>query len=239
MGLAARNSGKSRCVNRLREIVVFGENVRDAVQRFPNLLHDELNVRKVTFRDTAHGPLLETIKKPNLKKLGQKYGSRLPEVKAAIEAEVQKQQEGGQATFHQELMTPSGPIIIEADDLWVDRKAPEGWAGAAEGAMEVMVDVRITEELALAGMAREVVRHVQELRKSACLEMEDRIVLYLGTDGAELQKAIDAHRDVIAAETLTASWAEAAPNGEAHRATVKIEGQALAIALTKATVKGS
>ena len=45
-------------------------------------------------------------------------------------------------------------------------------------------------------MAREVVRHVQELRKKADLNIEDRIVLYLGTDGAELKKAIETHRDV-------------------------------------------
>ncbi len=114
----------------------------------------------------------------------------------------------------------------------MERQAPDGWAGAADGDVEVMVDVRLTEELALAGMAREVVRHVQELRKTAGLNIEDRIVLDLGTDGAELKKAIDAHRDAIGAETLTAQWA--APNGEAHRATVKIEGQALEIALAKA-----
>jgi hypothetical protein len=48
-----------------------------------------------------------------------------------------------------------------------------------------------------------------------------------------LHKAIATHRDAIAAETLVVQWA--APNGEAHRATVKIEGQALEIALAKAT----
>ena len=100
-----------------------------------------------------------------------------------------------------------------------------------------MVDLRITEELALAGMAREVVRHVQELRKTADLNIEDHIILYLGTDSAELWKAIQSHRDYIGGETLTERWAEAAPNGEAHRATVKIEGQALEIALSKMTPK--
>jgi isoleucyl-tRNA synthetase len=98
----------------------------------------------------------------------------------------------------------------------------------------VLIDTRVAPELAREGMARDVVRQVQELRKNAGLQMEDRIVIYLGTAGAELQKAIDAHRDAIGAETLTVQWAEAAPNGEAHRETVKIEGQALEIALTKA-----
>ena len=60
------------------------------------------------------------------------------------------------------------------------RKAADGWAGAAEGDVEATVDVRITEELALAGMAREIVRHVNDLRKTADLNIEDRIVLYLG-----------------------------------------------------------
>src|SRR5207237_547831 len=85
----------------------------------------------------------------------------------------------------------------------------EGWAGAVDHDTQVLIDGRITEELALAGMAREVVRHVQELRKNAGLEMEDRIILYLATDSVRLQEAIETHRDYIASETLTANWARA------------------------------
>lgn len=80
-------------------------------------------------------------------------------------------------------------------------------------------------------MARDVIRQVQDLRKNADLEMEDRIVLCLATDSAELKLAIDTHRNYIAAETLTKEWADAP--FDPHSAKVKIDGQALTIALRK------
>ena len=90
-------------------------------------------------------------------------------------------------------------MTLEPADVWVTTKAPEGWAGVADRGTQVLVDARITEELEREGMARDVVRQVQELRKEAGLEMEDRIVLYLGTESAALRQAIEAHRDYIAA----------------------------------------
>jgi isoleucyl-tRNA synthetase len=57
----------------------------------------------------------------------------------------------------------------------------------------VAIDTRITVELRKAGLAREVVRHIQQTRKDAGLEMEDRIVLYYHTDSTELREAIKAH----------------------------------------------
>ena len=232
LGLAARNAGKRKVRQPLAELVVAGDAAGRAAERFADLLRDELNVRKVTAHDKAAGPLLRTVAKPNLKTLGQKYGGRLPEVKAALEAAL-RPNAAGRVEIPAEVQTVNGPVAVEKDDLWVERQAPDGWAGAADGDVEVMVDVRLTEELALAGMAREVVRHVQELRKTAGLNIEDRIVLHLGTDGAELKKAIETHRDTIGAETLTARWAESA-DGLPHRATAKIEGQTLEIALAKA-----
>jgi hypothetical protein len=64
--------------------------------------------------------------------------------------------------------------------------------------------------------------------------MDDRIALYLGTESAVLQKAVTAHKDYISAETLAVQWVTQ-PLGEgAHRATAKIEGEALTIEMRKA-----
>ena len=173
---------------------------------------------------------------PDWKTLGPKFGPRLKEVQTAIAgapaATLAAQVQGGQPF---ELLCTGGPVALESADVIVTQKAPEGWAGVADRGTQVLIDSRITEELAREGMAREVVRHVQELRKTADLNIEDRIVLHLGTGGAELRKAIDAHRDYIAAETLTVQWAESA-DGLAHTQTVKIEGQVLQIALSKAAM---
>src|SRR5205807_4775822 len=117
--------------------------------------------------------------------------------------------------------------------------APEGWTGVAEGGTQVALDVRITEALAQEGMAREVVRQVQELRKSSELEMEDRIVLYLGTESESLRRAMEAHKKYIMDETLAVEFLNQPLQGDVHRASIKIEGQALTIELKRVDSAGA
>jgi isoleucyl-tRNA synthetase len=84
-------------------------------------------------------------------------------------------------------------------------------------------------------MAREVVRHVQELRKKAGLEMSDRIVLSLQTKSAALAQAIEIHRDYICNETLAVRLTnEPLVGSGVHRAEVKVDGQMLVIELQRA-----
>jgi isoleucyl-tRNA synthetase len=82
-------------------------------------------------------------------------------------------------------------------------------------------------------MAREVVRHVQNARREAGLEMEDRIVLYLHTESAALRQAIETHKAYIMSETLATECATKPLGGEAYRVEVKVDGQPLTIELRK------
>jgi isoleucyl-tRNA synthetase len=196
-------------------------------------MKEEWKAKKGTIHDPATGPLLTQEVKANMKAFGLKFGSRLKEALASLSeasgASLAAQVQSG-GTFA--LWCSGGAVTLDPADVIVTQKAPEGWAGVADRATQVLIDSRITPELAREGMARDVVRQVQELRKTAGLQMEDRIVLYLGTDDGELRKAIDEQRETIAAETLTVQWVETAP-AAAHRATVKVEGRALEIALAK------
>src|SRR5262249_36772702 len=159
---------------------------------------EELNVKKVTLHDPAAGPLLALDVKANMKTLGPKLGPRLKEVQAALAAtpaaELAAKVQAGQPF---DLACPRGLVTPDPADLWVTTKAPEGWAGVADRSTQVLIDTRITEALAREGMARDVIRQVQQLRKDADLEMEDRIVLYLTTESAKLQAAIAAHQEYI------------------------------------------
>src|SRR5581483_8360528 len=126
------------------------------------------------------------------------------------------------------------PLTLEPADLWVLPKVEKGLAGLADRATQLVLDARITPELAREGMAREVTRNVQNARKEAGLEMDDRIVLYLGTDDAELAAAIAEYRDYIANETLVRGWSDTPLGDGAYRAQVKIDGRPLTIELRKA-----
>lgn len=230
LGSAARNVAKIKVRQPLAEMTVqpAGETGTRAVQRFADQLCDELNVRKVTLH--AAGPLLSVELRPNRKTLGPKLGPRLQEVCSAIEAI----RVTGDLKFPLELASANGPVTLDAADIVVTYKAAEGRAGAAERGTQVAIDTRITEELKLAGLAREIVRFVQDLRKTAGLQMEDRIALAHLTESATLRQAIDAHRNYIAAETLATSVSAAPLDGNAARNDVKIDGEPLTVMLRKA-----
>lgn len=95
---------------------------------------------------------------------------------------------------------------------------------------EVMIDETITPELKREGLMREVIRFVQNARKDAGLNVDDRIHLSLQTTNDELQTAIKEHSETIAAETLASKLAEVK---DGFTANVKVEGSSLTITLKK------
>jgi isoleucyl-tRNA synthetase len=236
LGFAARNCARIKVRQPLAEMKVQpgDESDRRAIKRFADQLCEELNIKKVTLHEPSQGPLLRYEIKPNMKSLGPKFGPRLKAVLSALASAdplaVAVRVQAGQAV---ELACPDDPVTLESADIIAQFRAPEGWAGVADRGTQVLVDTRITEELAREGMAREVVRHVQNTRKDANLEMEDRIVLSLQTQAAALKQAIEAHKEYIASETLAISLTNEPLGGNVHRAEVKVDGQALTIQLRK------
>ena len=234
MGLGARNSAKIKVRQPLAEMKVRPGNEveRRALKRFSGQILEELNLKRLTLEES--GQLLSYAVKPNLKTLGPKLGSRLQEVQAALAAanpgEVAERVMAGQAV---DLACDGEVLSLEPSDVIVEAKAPEGWAGVPDRSTQLLVDIRITEELRLEGMAREVVRHVQELRKNAGLEMEDRIVLRLETESPPLRSAIQAHLSYIRGETLAVRSADQALGPAAHQTTTRVLGQPLTIELSK------
>jgi isoleucyl-tRNA synthetase len=238
LGGSARNAVKIKVRQPLAEIKIQAANdtERKAVERFADQIRDELNIKKVTLHDAKNGPLLTFEMKLNPKGAGPKFGPRLKNVQAALAAAdpamVARQIQEGKPV---ELACSDGPAILEPTDVWVTPKVPTGWAGIADHGTQILLDGRLTPELELEGLAREVIRNVQTARKDAGLEMSDRIALVLQTDDAKLKEAIRAHCDYIANETLVVNWATDPLVGLSHRIEVKIESMALNIELKKWT----
>jgi isoleucyl-tRNA synthetase len=234
LAASARNAVKIKVRQPLAELRIHpgSDAERRAVARFAEQIQDELNLKRITLHDGS-ATLLSFEIKANPKNLGPKLGPRLKAVQMALAAldpaQVALQVQAGQSV----AVTVAGEtILLEPTDLWVAPKVESGWAGIADRATQMLLDARITPELAREGMAREVIRHVQNARKEADLALEDRIVLHLATADAELTAAIAEHRDYIGGETLVRQWAEE-PLG-ANRVEVKIDGRALTIELRKA-----
>jgi isoleucyl-tRNA synthetase len=125
---------------------------------------------------------------------------------------------------------------LSAEDVILTMRAPEGYSVEREGAHAVALDLTIDEDLREEGYAREIVHAVQNARKTAGLEIEDRIELALDGDAA-LAQAAAAHRDYIAGETLardlTIGDTSSATPLE-HSEETDVEGLALSIALRRA-----
>ena len=241
LGSAARNSVRIKVRQPLAEIVIqpANDSERHAVQRFAEQISEELNLKKVTLHDPAEGPLLRYEISPNLKTLGPKFGERVREIRTALTAAdanslAAKVQAGGEI----ELDCAGATVVLDANDILLKAKAPEGWTGLIDYGTQLLLDVRINEELVQEGMAREVVRHVQELRKKSGLEMEDRIALHFATESPALLQAVEAHRSYISAETLAVEWPNVPLDGDFHAISVKVDGHPLTIQLRKVVAVG-
>jgi len=99
-----------------------------------------------------------------------------------------------------------------------------------DGEHFIELDFTLTPELKREGLMREVIRHVQNARKAAGLNVDNRIALSLKTDDGELQKAIDEHQEAIAKETLAETMKQGNYNYEEM---VKVEGAELQVSLEK------
>jgi len=202
------------------------DSVRKAAERFRDQLVEELNVKAVKIH-IGYPSLLSATAKLNKKTAAKKLEAKVKEAEAFI---------GSANALELADLLKAGPVEIvgvplEREDITIEYLAEAGWAGVADRGTQVAIDGRVTEELAKEGLARDIIRQIQEHRKNSGLNMEDRIALYLHSDSAKVMAAIDAHSEHIAAETLTTRWIESSP-GEVSE--VKIEGDMLKIALTRA-----
>jgi isoleucyl-tRNA synthetase len=100
---------------------------------------------------------------------------------------------------------------LEPEDFLVETEAAEGYACAEDSGYLTELDTSLTDELVNEGIAREIVRSVQDARKQAGLEVSDRILL--GVSGSEgISAALAEHRDYVMAETLATEWAVGQPD---------------------------
>ena len=131
-----------------------------------------------------------------------------------------------------ELSLASGPRILGPDDVELVQVSRAGWGSASDGSVTVALDLEPTEELRREGLVRELIRHIQDLRKSAGLEVADRIVLSVDAD-AEVRGAGLEHLAHLSTEVLAVrvGWGEDLPDAASASAT--IDGHAITISLTK------
>jgi isoleucyl-tRNA synthetase len=205
LGRAARESVKIGVRQPLSEaqFVTRDAGERATVDHMRDLIMAELNVKTLSIVDE---PVYVLNPLPQV--LGKKFGKDFPRVQKALRegsrADVQVWAKQLLAKQPVELVLDGQTFIVTAEECQVLMKAPEGFAYAEEGGYMAVINTTLTEELVLEGLAREVVRRVQSMRKDADYNITDSIsVRYVAGD--RLRQAFERFGDYIRAETLAVS----------------------------------
>jgi isoleucyl-tRNA synthetase len=239
LGLGARGKAKIKVRQPLGEaVVVADERERASIERLVEIVREELNVRRVRFIAAAE-ELSEYEVKANYRTLGPLFGKNMPQAADAIAAldpaRVAAAVRDGAGGIG--ISVAGREHTLSAEDVILTMKAPEGYSVEREGAHAVALDLTIDDDLREEGYAREIVHAVQNARKTAGLEVEDRIALRLLGDPA-LIVAAEAHRDYLTGETLAielqlGDGASASTAAIDYSEQTEIDGLALTIGLRK------
>ncbi|MBI4617406.1 MAG: class I tRNA ligase family protein, partial [Planctomycetes bacterium] len=234
LGLAARNEAGIKVRRPLSRMLARVEDSaeRAACERLTSVVADEVNVKGIKFEDDLSGFLSYEVK-PDFKALGPRLGSAVKEVAAALKSAdsgaLGPRVERGETI---EVDTVSGPVRLAPPELVLKRGYRPGFAGAADRTLAVVLDTRIDHALLLEGLAREVVRLVQNMRKEAGFAVSDRIHAAWKAEG-EVALAIQNHRDFIARETLSLALEPAdEPRGDRVER-FDLDGQPVTIAVRR------
>ena len=240
--LSLRSLSKQKVRQPLATLIIQPGNTGEkwALDRFLTQIKDKVNVKSIVVqsRDSDEQNLLFYTFKPNQKKLREWDKDHAHDLFVKLqtgEHTLASKPSGIHSGIYIDL--PDGRYNLPLDTVyeWTTPPGYEGWAFSSvppANSTQLLLDTRITPELKAEGLARDLVRFIQDARKDAGLDVADKIALFLGTESEVLKQAIEAHRATIIADAQVAEWL-AAPPANGHNATVKVDGQSVTIGVRK------
>jgi len=243
LGRAARNAAQIKTRQPVHKVVVAcSQEEKAALESLAAVVADELNVKTIEFVGSP-GDLVTYAIKPNYRVLGPRFGKDMPKVAEAIAAlpadEAGERLANGLAVA---VNVEGAEYELGPEDLVVEVKQREGYQVEREGKLVVALSTALTPELVEEGLARELIHHVQNTRKAAAFQIEDRIHLRLAGP-EQLRQMLQKHGDWVMRETLAVSMEVTQPGelaGSAgasgfYREEVKVNGLPVTIEVKKAT----
>ena len=234
LGHAARSKSNRRVRQPLAEaaFAVPTAEEREVVRRHAELIGDELNVKQVRLLDAA-AEVVDFRLHPLPKQLGQKHGSRFPAVRAALLA-MDPERAGSELLAGRSVWVDVAGERIEVlpEEVEVRVEAHAGLSAAADGGYLAALRTVLTPELEREGLARELVRRIQDMRKDAGFNVADRIQIEYSAS-ERLGQAIREHHAAIAGEVLALRLEAATnPSGEAS-ADLAFDGETIRIGVRR------
>ncbi|MBQ8116204.1 MAG: isoleucine--tRNA ligase [Prevotella sp.] len=203
MVLSLRKKVKIPVIQALQAISIPAgdKQLRERIERMASVILAETNVKELTFIEEGSGMQLVKKVKCNFRTMGKKYGKLMKAVNAAVMGISQEQIAELEANGSITLDVEGNSTVIEAVDVEIISEDIPGWTIAQEGKITVALDIDITPELRNEGMARLIIKRIQNLRKETGLEITDRISVVI-ENRQELVQAVDAFKEHIAAQVL-------------------------------------
>jgi len=232
-GRALRNKSNIKIRQPLGELVIRPDASmsEESLTQYQNHIKEELNIKELTFI-SDDSELAQYELKVDFKKLGPKYGKDIPNIQNALaNLEVKDVVKKVHAQLNIEVTVNGNTISLEPAEVVIETKAKENFVVAENDGALLGLNTQITEELLSEGIARDLVRQIQELRKEAEFEMNDRIRLfYEGSD--KIKNVFTQHADYIKAETLSLEIRSSIA-GDVFSKDVKLSGEAVKLGVKK------
>jgi isoleucyl-tRNA synthetase len=231
LGRRVRVESKVRTRQPLAEAVAHLPGHSPAIDELLPIIAEELNVQAVRIA-TGADALGTWRAKPDFKELGPRLGGRVQAVAARLAADdgtvADRLAAGETVTLD---IDEEAPVEIGHDDVALTREVLEGWGVASDAGFTVALELALTPELRSEGLARELIRVVQDARKAAGLDVSDRITLGIVADG-DLADARETHAGLIAAETLAIDLTSTEIDG-GHATEATLGGRRVALSLRR------
>ncbi len=198
-GLSARSNAGIKVRQPLAKVLVHVKEGRAELQpELVEIVRDELNIKELEFIQDA-GSLVQYSVLPDNKLLGPKFGADFPKAKAAL-AGLDPNQVAALVIAGQTITTDTG-FVFAPEEILISTDAAEGFATSDSNFLTVAIETEISPELRQEGLARELIRRIQDFRKQANFQIADRIqIAYQASPG--LEEAIQVYREYIKDETL-------------------------------------
>ncbi|MFC9604487.1 isoleucine--tRNA ligase [Streptomyces niveus] len=173
---------------------------------------EELNVSSLASLAEVGGSLVDTTAKANFRALGKRFGKGVQAVAKAVAdadaAALSAALRDGTAS----VTVDGEPVSLAPDEVIITETPREGWSVASDSGATVALDLEITPELRLAGLARDAIRLIQEARKNSGLDVADRIAVRWTTTTDETRAALSTHTSLISDEVLARTFEPGAPD---------------------------
>ncbi|MGB9839868.1 isoleucine--tRNA ligase [Thermovenabulum sp.] len=204
LGRAARNKAKIKNRQPLSKMMVQLRNAQDEdlIKDLTDIIKDELNIKEIEYIDVAEEYFTYMLK-PRFDLLGPKYGKLMPKIAKEISAAnasalIREAREKGEIKIN----VDGQEITIKEEELDIRAEDKAGYCTEGEAGYYVVLDTHITEELLLEGIARELTSKIQNMRKEAGFEVEDKILVYYTSGSKEVIEAVNVFGESIKEDTL-------------------------------------